>query len=43
MAKKPPEPKTSPKPDPGPLCGTCGAPKKNHTIDQLADCLASKN
>lgn len=24
-------------------CDTCGQPKKDHTIDQLVECAASKN
>lgn len=41
MAKTP-NPKATPR-DPGPLCGTCGIPKKDHSIQQLADCLAQRN
>jgi hypothetical protein len=32
-----------PQPQPGPLCGTCGQPKKNHSAEQLADCMAQQN
>jgi hypothetical protein len=43
MGKKDRTDPPAPKPDPGPTCSVCGSPKKDHTIQQLADCAASRN